>query len=143
MQVLLSTFSPIKPARYFDGELTDGESIIRMVGFYKSKLEQLKPFCVLPGALRDCVLQRNKYKDTLEIVLKSHKKVEESTMAFEVQDIKTAGGSIIHLSDTRTQAGDSPRICDEPQRVGENKIKQDVTVADSTGRATLTLWDKT
>ena len=30
---LLASLSPIKPLRYFDGELTNGESVIRLVGF--------------------------------------------------------------------------------------------------------------
>jgi ssDNA-binding replication factor A large subunit len=29
----------------------------------------------------------------------------------------------------------------QPQKVGEKRVKQDVTIADTTGKATLTLWD--
>jgi hypothetical protein len=46
-------------------------------------VEQLGPFCdySLPVTLRNCVIQRNKY-DQLEIVVKSHTKIEQSTVAF-------------------------------------------------------------
>ena len=38
---LLASLSPIKPARYFDGDLTDGESV---VAFDKTKQRQRQPF---------------------------------------------------------------------------------------------------
>lgn len=41
---LLLTLSPIKPARFFDGELTDGKSTIGIVGFDKAKLHQIQPY---------------------------------------------------------------------------------------------------
>ena len=66
---------------------------MRVVGFDKAKLEQLKPFCdySLPVTLRDCVVQSNKYTNQLEIVLKTHTKIKQSAVTFEVSDIKTAG----------------------------------------------------
>ena len=64
---LLSSLSPIKPPRHFVDKLTDGQTIMRVVGFDKAKLEQLKPFCnySLPVTLRDYVVQNNKYTNQL------------------------------------------------------------------------------
>ena len=41
---LLASLSPIKPSRYFNGELTDGEFVVRLVGFDKAIQRQLLPF---------------------------------------------------------------------------------------------------
>ena len=77
---LLACLSPIKPSRYFDGELTDGDSVIRLVGFDKHKQQQLKSFCdyKIPVTLRNCLIQHNKFKNTLEIVIKNQTKIESS-----------------------------------------------------------------
>ena len=43
---LLATPSPtLKPTKYSNAELTDSDALMRVVGFDKSKLEKLKPFC--------------------------------------------------------------------------------------------------
>ena len=91
---LLASLSPIKPSRYFDAELTDGESLD------KAKQRQLQPFSdyQLPVTLKDCLIQRNKYNDNLEIVVKPYTQIEESQMKFEVHDLKTAGNAVISLS---------------------------------------------
>lgn len=77
---LITTLSPVKPNNYFDGELTDGDSVIRLVGFEKNKLSQLTPFADyrLPVTLKGCVIQKNKYKDEYEVVLKTNTKIVES-----------------------------------------------------------------
>ena len=40
-----ASVSPVKPSRYFDGELTNGETIIRVVGFDKKQREKLQSYC--------------------------------------------------------------------------------------------------
>ena len=79
---VLASLSPIKPSRYFDGELTDGESVIRIVGFDKGKRQELQSFCDYntPVTLRDCLIQQNKYKNSLEVVLKSHTTIKPISM---------------------------------------------------------------
>lgn len=42
---MIASVSPIKPFKYFDGELTDGDGIIRFVGFSKEQCERLHSFC--------------------------------------------------------------------------------------------------
>ena len=146
---LLASLSPIKPSRYFDAELTDGESLIRLVGFDKAKQRQLQPFSEdkLPVTLKDCLIQRNKYNDNLEIVIKPYTKIEESQMKFEVHDLKTAGSPVISLSqlnDLHEHERVTVRVTIvkvyDVQKVG-TKTKQDVLVADTTGKATITLWE--
>ena len=121
---------------------------MRVVGFDKSKLEKFRPFCVyaLPVTVKDCA-KSNKFKDTLEIVLKSHTKIEQSTIAFEIPDPKTAGSFVVLLDQiaglpehTRVTVRATIVKMHEPQRVGK-RVKQDITIADATATSTLTLWD--
>ena len=37
VHALVACVSPIKPSRYFDGELTDDDSVIRIVGFARKQ----------------------------------------------------------------------------------------------------------
>ena len=124
---------------------------MRVVGFDKTKLEKLWPYYEyqVPVTLRDCVIQRNK-KGNLEIVLKTHTKIEQSTLSFEISDPKTAGSVVVTLEElsslpehTRVTIRATVIRVHESQNVGKRRImKQDVTIADSTATATLTLWDK-
>ena len=140
---LLASLSPIKPSRYLDGELTDGESVIRLVGFDKAKLRQLQPFSEYV-TLRNCLIQKNIFKDQLEVVLKTHTTNEEAQ--FDITDLKTAGSpltSLIQLQDIpehdRVTIPISVIKVNEVQKVG-TKTKQDVVVADATAKSTVILW---
>lgn len=149
---ILSTLSPIKPSRYFDGEITDGDGLMRIVGFDKNHLRQLQPYMGygIPVTLKDCVVQRSRYKNALEIVLKSHTKIEDSKSSFNICDLKTAGSTVVTL-DAINGLADNTRItvqakvtkAHHPEKVeGRNYLKQYVTIADATTTATLILWGK-
>ena len=101
---MLASLSPFKPSsqhtsKYFDGELTDSHSIMRVVGFDRAKQQELQGVCnySIPINLRDCQIQQNKFKNTFEVVVKSHTKIEASQTQFDVAHIKTAGRSVIEL----------------------------------------------
>lgn len=146
---VIASLSPIKPSRYFDGELTDGNDVIRVVGFDKSKQQELQNYSdyEIPVTLRNCMVQRNKFKNCLEIVIKNHTKIEASQMQFNVPNLKTVGSTMINLSQLH-QYAEHDRVTvrvsvlkvNEPQTLNGGKIKQDVTVCDATGKASLTLW---
>ena len=145
---VLTMLSPIRPKKYFDGELTDGEATMRLVGFDKSKLDQLRPFCEyeLPVTLRDCNIKRSVYNDTLEIVLRNHTKIEHSTMGFKIADLKTAGSLLIPLKEVnslpqhkRVTVQATVIKVHEPKQA-KTTNKQDITIADESSKATLTLW---
>ena len=137
------SLSPIKPSRYFDGELTDGESVVRLVGFDKAIQRQLR----IPVTLRNCQIQKNKFKDELEVVLKAHTKIEQSHEKFEVLDLKTVESALISLGQL-DEIVEHQRVTirikvvkvNDALKVG-TKTKQDVLVADNTGKATVTLWE--
>ena len=68
-----------------------------MVGFDKGKRQELKSFCDY-SAPRNCLVQQNKFKNTLEVVLKSQTKTEPSETQFDVPDLKTVGSSFVTLN---------------------------------------------
>ena len=146
---LVACLSPINSSRYFDGELTDGESVVRLIGFDKGKQRQLLPYSDegVPVTLKNCHIQKSKYKDEFEVVLKAQTKIEESHVKFDVQDIKTVGSTLISLNQLDEML-EHQRVTiritvikvHNPVKVA-TKTKQDVLVADETGKAIVTLWE--
>ena len=150
VHALIASLSPIKPSRYFDGELTDGDSVIRVVGFDKHHREKLHSFSDenVPITLKNCQIQLNRFKNKLEIVLKSTTTIERSPVHFEVTDFKTVGSPLIPLSDLeKMEEYDRVTVrakvikVNEPQPVGTGKLKQDVIIADATAKSSVTLWE--
>ena len=147
---MLASLSPVKPSRYFDAKLADGQSVIRLVGFDKAKRQELQSFSEynIPVTLKDCLIQKNKFESCLEVVIKSHTKIEPSTTQFNVPDIKTVGSSIIQLNQLKVFP-EHERVTikvnvvkvHEPQTLNGGKRKQEVLVADCTGKVMITLWE--
>ena len=100
IQALVASVSPVK-AKYFDGEMTDGEAIVR---FKKSQQEQLLSLYTkgVPVRIKDCQIQRNKLNNKLEIVLKSFTKEEQSDVEFFTDDSKTIGSTTIEIDQLNT-----------------------------------------
>ena len=146
---VLTSLSPIKPSRYFDGELTDGDTVIRIVGFDRAKRQRLQSFSDsnIPVTLRNCLIHCSKYNNTLEIVLKTYTQIEPSEAQFNIPDLKTVGSTIVSIKDLDT-IPENQRVTikarvikfNDPQNIHGGKTKQDIIVADDTGKATLTLW---
>lgn len=56
VNAVVVSISPSKPgARYFDGEVTDGKAVMRLVGFEKRQRDELESYCKqqLPVKLRN------------------------------------------------------------------------------------------
>ena len=150
IHALVTSVSPVKPSRYFDGELTDGETIIRMVGFDKKQRDKLQSYCdqALPVTIKDCQVQQNKFKNRLEVVLRRSTHFQQANVQFNIPDLKTLGSMTINLNDL-------PNYDDydyvtvsvlvvklhEPKKVGTGQLKQEVLLADATAKAMLTLWE--
>ena len=145
-----ASVSPIRPSKYFDGELTDGDTVIRFVGFRNEQRQLIHSFCEekKPITIKNCQVQWNKFKNQLEVALKSHSQVQVSDVEFDIPNIKTVGSSEITLGelhhydeyDRVTFRAQVMKIS-EPQKVGVGKSKQEVLLSDSTGSAMLTLWE--
>ena len=147
---MVASVSPIKPSKYFDGELTDGDTIIRFVGFRKEQRQLLHSFCEekKPITIKNCQVQWNKFKNHLEVVLKSASQVELSQTEFDIPNLKTVGSSEITLDEledyeeySRVTFKAQVKKVGEPHTVGGGKLKQEILLCDSTSSATLTLWE--
>ena len=99
IHALVTSVSPVKPSRYFDGELTNGETIIRVVGFDKKQREKLQSYCdqQLPVTIKDCQVQQNIFKIKLEVVLKRNTHFEQANVQFQIPNLKTLGSMKINL----------------------------------------------
>jgi hypothetical protein len=120
----------------------------RFVGFNPAQKNQLDALNdnKLPVLLTNCDIKFNQYSQSLEVVIKGHTKVKESTMKFDIHDPNTIGTTTItldHLSDMKEydKINVEVKIIDinSPQVVNSGKTKQEVIIADKS--ATLTLWE--
>lgn len=138
--------------RCFRGELVDESASIRFVGFDPAQLKQLEQYNLnkLPVLLRNCDIQLNKYSNNLEVVIKGYTQVNESQQEFAIDDPTMIGTTNITLSQLNTmneydKVNVEARVVNikHPLTVGTaGKKKQDITIADKTATATLTLWEK-
>ena len=135
---------------FFEGEITDGETITRIVGFDKTQRDTLDHFQRkgIPVTIKNCVVQLSKFSNRYEVVLKGYTNIEQSAAHFQVKNFDTLGSKCIPLSDLPSkQEYDrvtvKVKVIDvrDPEKVGKDKTKQDVSISDATGVATLTIWE--
>ena len=152
LHAVVMSMSPLKKkGTFFDGELTDGDGVTRIVGFDKAQQQKLETFYAqkTPVVLSNCEIKMNKFNSKLEVVLRSYTKIEKSDVKFNIEDSKTIGSELIELNtlcekeeyDKITVRAQVIKLAD-PAQVGQGLTKQEVTIADSTEAAILTLWEK-
>ena len=83
---------------FFDGELSDGEQIVRMMGYDKSQLNKLQKFCVNqePCLLKHCMISERK-NEKLQVVIKSYTSIEKSKPEFDIPDSANDGSTTTTL----------------------------------------------
>lgn len=103
----------------------------------------------LPVQLKDCDIQLNPYSKSLEVLIKGYTKITQSKTNFEIEDPNTIGSKTISLSQLPdTEQYDKVNVTvkilevGSPLTVNTGKQKQDIVIADSSGTATLTVWEK-
>ena len=151
VEAAVMSLSPQKTnSTFFDGELTDGKTVIRLVGFDRQQHTTLKNFFqkAIPIRLNNCAIQRNKLSGKLEVNIKGYTVIEKSTTTFHMEKLATLGSHEIPL--IRLQEIDDYekvtvkikvlKVLD-PETVGKNKTKQEVYVADATAVANVTIWE--
>lgn len=97
---------------------------------------------------KNCQIQKNKFSNKLEVVLRGNTKIEPSSFEFEIPDMKTVGSPLIQLCDLSNYVEyDKVTVkvkvikVFDPQTVSNGKIKQEIIIADETGKCVLTLWE--
>ena len=132
---------------FWEGELTDGCKVSRIVLFEKSQYETLRQF---HDSKQSCLLkncQISTAKNKPEIIIKTSTRIDKSPTVFNLCDPEH-GSPIVNLADLpnfedydRVTVNITVIKVKEPVTVGSGKIcKQECTVADATGKAQLVLW---
>ena len=99
-------------------------------------------------ALCNCELKPGRQSDELEVIMKSHSRVEGSPKKFCIEDLSAISSNLIILENLQnkcnfekvTFSAKAIRV-DDPIRVGAGKTKQDIAVADASSTARVTLWE--
>ena len=150
---IVATVSPMKQgkkAKYFEGKLTDGDKHLRIVGFQEQHRSRLAQFqkSMESVALFDCQLKHGRQSDELEVILRSSSRVTPSPKKFRVADLSALSNPEIQLKALPDKnAYDKVSITakilhlEDPVKVSGGLSKQDVTIADATAAARLTLWE--
>ena len=102
----------------------------------------------VPITLRNFQVHLNRSKSKLEVVLEPYTKTERSPMEFDITNLRTVRSPLIPLSDLdKKQEYDRVTVrvkvikTHDPQVVGTGKTKQDIVIADATGKSTVVLWE--
>ena len=149
---VVASLSPQKErSRFFHGELTDGESVVRVVGFEKEQRQKLADFYQKqqPVTIRNCQVSMNKITGKPEVVIKSYTTLENSEETFNIQDPKTVCSPLVSISNF-SEVDPSSRVTlkiavlkvKDPTTLSIGKRKQELVIADSTGHTTLALWEE-
>ena len=140
------------PHNYFHGELTDGETVLSLLGYDDELQMKLKDHMDSKQTitLRNCQVSKNIKTDKLQVVVKSYTLIEKASpdIQYTIQDPSTLGSPMISL-DTLPNFNQYDRVTcrakiiqiKESQSVSTGKLKQEIIIADSTARAALTLWE--
>ena len=139
-----------KRAKYFEGKLTDGEKQLRIVGFREGQRSTLAEYQKkkAPVTLLNCELKRDRQSEELEVLLKSSSRMAPSPQKFKISDIAAIATSELKLEALGSR-NTYDKVClsakvlrvQDPEKVSGGIMKQDITIADVTSAARLTLWE--
>lgn len=129
---------------YFDGAVTDGTSQRRVVGFSSRQQKKLASLAGQPVLFKNCVIEKSKYGDEMEIVLNQSTEISPSP-----KNITPPRDNFIQLNDLSRYFDKMVSVkvkvvtvC-EPETVGvDQKRMRDIIISDSTARSRLTLWEE-
>ena len=135
-------------ADYFDAQITDGEAQLRVVEEHHKRLAEFEEH-IQTVSLLNCQVKKLRKSEDLEILLHHKSHVEKSPQRNYRPDIDIlATNSTNRLSEIPLRkAHDRVSVMakdvkvKQPVHVSGGLTKQDIIIADETGRATLTLWE--
>ena len=157
IHAVVESLSPMKKSKtcsYFDGQITDGKTTMRVFGFDAGVRRKLVEFedTKKAVALTNCEVKRSRRGEDLEVLVTKKTEVEKSEKVFEVESVSAETkkmGKIImlkELMDLVPYQVVSVEVkvvgVEEPTVVGSGLKKQDILIGDSTGTARLAVWEK-
>lgn len=97
---ILASLSPLKPSKYFEGELTDGTECMRVVGLDKLQQSELQSFFDKQQPVKLCNCQvKQSNANKLEVIVNFFTHVELSPTKYDIKDLQSVGSKEIVLSD--------------------------------------------
>ena len=134
---------------YFEGEMTDGVAVIRIVGFDRAHFSQMELFWQKKTTvtLKNCQIKPSKFTSSLEILFRNYTTLEPSDVTFDLSNWDMLGTKLLDIAQLPT-TNEYERVTvraqvikvADPEKVGRGLTKREVTIADSTEAAILTLW---
>ena len=102
INALITSLSPLKSpgsSPYFQGEVSDGQTVIPLVGFETLQRQQLEELLHKQQLLTlcNCQISFNDRTQKLQIVIKTHTSIEKASVDFSVEDPKTLGSPLVTL----------------------------------------------
>ena len=149
---LLVNVSPMRRGRknttreYFEAQLVEGEEAIRVVGFQRSQMEELKEWEDKRVSQESCQVKHGKISEKLEIYMNSTSSVGGSPKKFKVSEKllkKEIEVSDIKSKNKLDQVSFAEKVVkiEGKLSVGQGLTKQDVHIADATGGVKCVLWE--
>lgn len=152
---VVTSLSPMKlgkRSRYFEAKLTDGKKHMRMIGFRGDQRYQLASYhdSAQSVALHNCEVKPARQSEELQIVMRSSTRVQASPKKFDIdcKDVSRNIADQISLSglddkNTFDRVSLAAKVLnvEEPSKVSGDLTKQDITIADRTAAARMTLWE--
>ena len=80
LHAVIASVSPLRSTRYFNGEITDGDSVVRIVGFDKAQRQLLHTYFEFLFSIME-----NKFNGKVEV---RNAKIQPSSVEFEISDMK-------------------------------------------------------
>ena len=151
---VVTNVSPMKKSQstsYFEAKLCDDDTQVRLVGFSATQQKRLANCqdTMDPVNLSDVKIKCAKHSDDLELLLKTSSQVQRSPKKIAPAKVAKLVSSNISLIDLQHKK-DYDRVnvrakvlrIEDPVKVSPVLQKQDVTIADSSAAAKITLWEK-
>lgn len=153
---VISRLSPMKQSdtcSYFDGQITDGKSSMRLFGFDSTARRQLVDFneSKKPVSLSNCTVRRARKGNKLEIlvskdtgILKSEKKLNvdiDAIMEYPTGKIATLEETMQMQQFERVTVSVKVIRVEEAMEIPGGLRKQDVMVGDKSGTVRFTVWE--
>ena len=156
VHAVVTGLSPTKRgtnANYFEGRVSDGNGKARMVGFWSSQQKSLDGFLRKRQAvhMQDFEVKKARRGANMEIILKQGTKISKSRKTFDIpeadfEEFNAKDINLVELEELNEYQKVNVEVrilsVSEVQHVGAaGRKKQDVTIADNSGTARVTLWE--
>ena len=153
---MVSSLSPMKTnqsgnSKYFSGNIMDGKSDMRLVGFDAKQQRTLEELRTKeePVALVNCEVKPSRWGNQLEVVIGRNTIVKSSPNKFDVMFCSSSSNNEVMLNEVK-RIQNFQKVTARVKVVNVKKctevngglMKQDVIVGDASGISRVTVWEE-